>query len=423
MTCRETQKRLVDLFDCRPPHDLEEIESHLAACEDCARESAAIQAAAGLIRPPYRVEPSPDFKERVMNRITQTEAIPHPRRWVFRLALAAAAAAVAIFVFGQPGQSPAVNLMAQSVEAMSNLQSVHIVARMRTAPNDNFEYLNPQMDWVPLEIWKQFGETPKWRVEKPGRVAVMDGASSLMFMRPTNEAVHGGVRPGFLEWVGALLQADQLMENELAYARAQRASARLAEEGSHYVLAVQRVAQGDFRNDWLLNKSVSESNNTRVYRFDRATKLLESMQLILNAGTGDVPVFEITSITYNEAFDPKVFTIELPKNAITVVSPEQMPATRPLPQSPKETAAAFFDALSRQDADALLAVYPASAAPAWLKQITSLQVVSIGEPFQSGLYRGWFVPYEITINGEAKKHNLAVRNDNPTHRWVFDGGF
>jgi len=35
------------------------------------------------------------------------------------------------------------NLMAQSAQAMSNLQSVHITARMRTAPQDNFEFIDP----------------------------------------------------------------------------------------------------------------------------------------------------------------------------------------------------------------------------------------------------------------------------------------
>ena len=82
----------------------------------------------------------------------------------------------------------------------------------------------------------------------------------------------------------------------------------------------------------------------------------------------------------------------------------------------------FFDALSRQDTDELLAVYPVSAAPPWAKRFASLQVVSLGEAFQSGGYPGWFVPYVIKFNGETKKHNLAVRNDNHAHRWVFDGG-
>ena len=50
-------------------------------------------------------------------------------------------------------------------------------------------------------------------------------------------------------------------------------------------------------------------------------------------------------------------------------------------------------------------------------------MISIGEPFQSGLYTGWYVPYEVVLpDGTRKKMNLAVRNDNPAHRWVWDGG-
>lgn len=357
-----------------------------------------------------------------MQKITELETTRSRWRWTPRLALAVAVAAIAIIVFAQPGHSPALALMAQSAEAMSNLQSVHITARMRTAPNDNFEHINPKLDWAPLEIWKQFGDMPKWRVEKPGRVAVMDGTSSLMLIRP-NFVVSGGPQPGFLEWVGALLNTGTLMETELAAARAQKASARLAEQDGHYILAVQRTAQGDFTNDWMLNKSVSTSNNTRIYRFDGGTRRLESMQLVLNTATGDIPVFEITAIRYNDALDAKLFTVDVPANAVRNVPAEQMPATRALPQSPKDAAAMFFEALAHHDTEELLTVYPAGAAPAWVSRIANLQVISLGEPFQSGLYRGWFVPYEIAINGESKKHNLAVRNDNPAHRWVFDGGF
>jgi hypothetical protein len=53
-----------------------------------------------------------------------------------------------------------------------------------------------------------------------------------------------------------------------------------------------------------------------------------------------------------------------------------------------------------------------------------LTVINIGEPFKSGLYPGEFVPYEIKFkNGEVKKMNLAVRNDNPNKVWIVDGGF
>jgi hypothetical protein len=52
-----------------------------------------------------------------------------------------------------------------------------------------------------------------------------------------------------------------------------------------------------------------------------------------------------------------------------------------------------------------------------------LQVISLGEPFQAKPYPGWFVPYEIKFkNREVHKHNLAIRNDNPTKRYMVDGG-
>jgi len=114
----------------------------------------------------------------------------------------------------------------------------------------------------------------------------------------------------------------------------------------------------------------------------------------------------------------------LPANVIRGVSPEEMAQSRPLPKSPKEAAEMLFDSYSREDWAGVLAVYPSSDVSARLKKAYGgLQVISTGEPFQSGFYRGWFVPYEIRLkSGYVKKHNLAVRNDNPAHRWVFDGG-
>ena len=358
-----------------------------------------------------------------MQKLTETEFAPR-RRWRFvpRLALIGAAAIVALVLFMPRSDSPAMNLMAQSAEAMSNLASVHITARMRTLPGDNFEYIDPKLDWVPLEIWKQFGDTPKWRVEKPGRIAVMDGTSSIMLMG-SESAVRGGRYPGFLDWLNGLLDTARIMDRELAGARAGQSTARLAQQDRHFILAVHRATAGDPRNDWLLSSSVSTSNHTRVYRFDAATRRLESMQVVLHTASGDVPVFEITAIRYNETFDPAVFTLNLPDNVVWSVPADQMPAAHSLPQSPKEAASMFFDGLSRQDWDTLLAVYSAGAPPKWATHYAGLQVVSLGEPYQVFPYPGWFVPYQFSLNGHTKKWQLAVRNDNPTHRWVFDGGF
>jgi RNA polymerase sigma factor (sigma-70 family) len=59
-----------------------------------------------------------------------------------------------------------------------------------------------------------------------------------------------------------------------------------------------------------------------------------------------------------------------------------------------------------------------------------LKVVSLGKPFKGRViewnnkeYAGIYVPYEIRLrNGFIKKWQLAIRCDNPEHRWYFDGG-
>jgi hypothetical protein len=438
MTCRQAQKSLMDLFDAEISPSASELRAHVDACEHCARAYDETRAALAVIEPPFRVQASPDFKERVMNEIAKIPTPAGGRRFLIPKLAFAVAGAVALVVLapllgslaGRKGHNggAALQLLAQSAAAMANLDSVHITARVRTWPQENFEHIDPARDWQPLEIWKQFGQMPRWRVEKPGRVAAMDGISSVLWIKP-DQAVRGGPRSGFLDWLAIVLDTDQLMRNELEAAKANSFAATVAEEKIKgvpaQVLRVKYTRRGVLSNDWLRNKNVSNSDHTRIYRFEPATKRLEAMQIVLHTGGADVPVFEITSIRYNEALDPALFTLTLPANVIWHVPPEQMPtASRPLPQSPKETAEVFFDAMSREDWELAATVYPATSIPDKLKQyVGGLKVVSIGEPFQSGLYRGWFVPYEIKLkSGYVKKHNLAVRNDNAAKRWVFDGG-
>jgi hypothetical protein len=137
-----------------------------------------------------------------------------------------------------------------------------------------------------------------------------------------------------------------------------------------------------------------------------------------------VVVFETTDIRYNEAMAPEVFTVALPEGVIWGVRPEQMPTDRPIPATARDAAEAFLEGLAQRDWERVLTVYAATAVPESLKSEGGLQVISIGEPFQSGQYGGRFVPYEVVLSdGTRKQWNLAVRNDNPPHRWVFDGGF
>ena len=119
---------------------------------------------------------------------------PRTRRIIMKSSITKlAAAAVIIIAIGfavhfmnksMPTAS-AEEVLAMATKAVSNLRSVYIKAEIRTIPNDNFELIRLNYDFVTNEMWKQFDGTPqgKWRIEKPGRVVVMDGTSSLLLIR------------------------------------------------------------------------------------------------------------------------------------------------------------------------------------------------------------------------------------------------
>jgi outer membrane lipoprotein-sorting protein len=422
---------MVDLFDT---NDQTLLRDHLAACAPCAAEFEETLNAMARIELAQRVCASPDFTERTMDKLTAELSAAHAvrpriRTRPFLRAFATAAVILGIVLilpyFGSLGTNRAATaLLAQSMEALNGLRSVHILARMRTPPGDNFEAIGAGYSFQPVEMWKEFGAAPRWRVENPGRVVVMDGTRATLFMKP-NRVVHGGRYAGFIEWLKPLLDPEQVLAAELHAAQKGESRAAVRQEGPRVTLTATRKAQGEFSNDWGRNSSVPESDHTRVYQFDASTNRLIGLQVILHDSGKDTVVFEITDIRYNEPIAPELFTVTVPDDVISDVPPEQMPVNRPLPATAREAAQTFLEGLAQRDWDRVLAVYPAIAIPESLKRCGgTFQVISIGEPFQSGLYGGWFVPYEIRwVDGHFKSWNLAVRNDNPAHRWLQDGGF
>ena len=434
MTCWSARRRMADLFDRPEAPGGAELQAHLEVCGGCAREFAGARSALASIEPGPRVRASLDFKERTMKKLAKELTAAQAARPGIRttpfLRLAFMAAAVLALVLALPylgslgSNRGAVTLLAQSVQAMSEIRSVHILARMRTQRGDNFEFIGAGYDFQPVEMWKEFGAMPRWRVENPGRVVVMDGTQSTLFIKPTR-VVRGGRNAGFVEWLRPLLDPEQVLAAELRAAQKGESRATLRQEGARVTLTAWRKAQGEFVNDWGRNASVSQSDHTRIYQFDAATNRLTGLQVILHDGSQNVLVFEITEIRYNEPVAPELFTVALPDGVIGDVPPEQMPVNRHIPATARDAAVTFLEGMARRDWEQVLMVYDATAVPEGLKRYGGgLRVLSIGEPFQSGLYAGWYVPYEIVLADGTRKHfNLAVRNDNAAHRWVQDGGF
>lgn len=435
MTCRSARRRMADVFDSAEVSTGAELRTHLEVCGACAAEFAGARNALAAVEPVQRVRASSSFKERTMNKLagelTAAQAAK-PRPWarpLFRLAFSTGlilAIVLALpYLSGNHSQSGAIALLAQSVEAMPALQTVHITARMRTLPRDNFEMIGLNYDFVPVEMWKDFGAPPKWRVEKPGRVVVMDGTASLLLIGG-NRAMRGGARTGFVEWLLPLLDPDQVLQSELKAARQGKSQATLTtptDPGSHEtLLRVARRAEGDLTNDWLKNKSVFESDHTCVYRFDAATSRLAGLQILVHSSGQDVPVFEITSIRYNEPLPADLFTLALTADVSWLGTAEDLPVSGAIPGTPRDAALAFLEGAASQDWQRAASVTKVD--DRLKRSYGGIQVLSVGEAFRSGTYPGWFVPYEIRFpKGETHKHNLAVRNDNPQKRFILDGGF
>lgn len=357
------------------------------------------------------------------------------RKIMFRLTKIAAAAVVLIAVVfgitlmnGTLAEVSASEILQDAVDAVNDIWSVHMKAKMRTRPGDNFGNVSLNLDLVDIEMWKYVEEdgTLKWRVEKPGRVLLMDGEKTMMFIRPNYGVMKKEAWPlgCFDSWMGRLLNVGELLDNELQMAKAGgREMCVLNEEiygREKIVLEVEAKAKvaGD---DYLRNKFIFDSDRLMVYRFDAETKLLEDLKIYVQ----DVLIFEVTDIEYNEGFGEDVFELDLPEDMVWSVEPEVLANNEYYENmGPREAAEAFFTACSEEDWDEVLKFLNRTEIPERMKNyLGGLEIVSIGEPFTSDGYaskgKGFFVPYEIKFKPYVRA--ALVSKDNPADRFVITG--
>ncbi len=117
---------------------------------------------------------------------------------------------------------------------------------------------------------------------------------------------------------------------------------------------------------------------------------------------------------------------------------EEQSYTKLTGMTPEQMARQFIEACGRDDWETAARFMPPALLkqdPNFLPRFTNgyggMQIISLGKPFKgmvtvSGMrvpYPGIWVPYEIRLrDGQIKKWNLAIRCDNPEHRWYWDGG-
>ncbi len=197
MNCAECRENLVACVEgLLDREESLQCQAHLETCVSCRAEYAAITrlqrqlvargpatAGVSLVEPVMRRVHQEQFKperETIMSTILK-------HRWGFGLGATASAAAIiliALLISTPKIQAAAAEVMTKGAQAVAKLTTIHLRGQLRTAPADNFSAIMPDQDFITIELWKQFEPELKWRVEKPGRVAVMDGQSTLLFIKP-----------------------------------------------------------------------------------------------------------------------------------------------------------------------------------------------------------------------------------------------
>lgn len=348
------------------------------------------------------------------------------------IVLIAAVLSLTVWDKGVPN-AMASEVLASAIEAVQNTYSIHIKAKLRTLPQDNFSHIDLEREFVPVEMWAKQCKDGRvlMRIDKPRRQVTMNGEMATMLINHNyvvqDKTPHYGVYDS--DWLMKLMIVNELLENELEMAK---------DDSKHEItvyhdkidgqelLVLQRQSRANVsEGDYLRNKFIRDADRTFYYYFDPETKILVGMQTLVHTEDEDVMVFEITDIEYNPEVADSHFTLDIPKNATYYKQPEVLPDNEKYASmTPKEAAQAFFTACAEENWEEYLKFNNESKVnEGWKRVIGGIEIISIGEPFQSEGYSGWFVPYEIKQkSGHVKKHNLALRNDNPAKRWIVDGG-
>jgi outer membrane lipoprotein-sorting protein len=448
MKCNYISENIVDMFDeSISSIRKDELLKHLEVCPDCSEEYHKIKQAISAIRPKIQINASESLTDKVIRGLSKTEEkrstgkiriIPMFSPAWKKIASIAAVLVIAfalIPLFNHTGwfqnKSYAANaLIKKSILAMEGIKSVFMNFKVRTQPGENFDFIDINAGFVTHKLWRTFAEPPRWRIEKPGRIVMMDGKNQYLYMVSPGLALIGGPDAGFMGWMKIFLDPMKILGVEKDFAEKSKAEYRIAESGNTFILTVKAKATGDFRNAYLLNSSVPESDSRRVYTFDKPTKRLISVEIFVESGNTEYQVIKVSDIRYDLAVPESTFAIDLPeglnwKKASEVYNPNQTGVTAP---TSEQVARMFFEACQKEDWVTVEKLDPAvmqsTQAGMIKKMLGGLTINFIGKSFKSGEYPGEFVPYEIRFkSGEIKKMNLALRNDNKEGKWYIDGGF
>jgi hypothetical protein len=161
----------------------------------------------------------------------------------------------------------------------------------------------------------------------------------------------------------------------------------------------------------------------------------------------------VTAVAIAKGAAASASTLTLIKGALKIMAWTKAKTAMAGAAAPAQVAQTFFDVCAKEDWAEAAKYWPPGLLkrrPDFMNGFTNyfggLEIVSLGKPFKGRIilagipagerkrmgaqgarkdfdYPGVYVPYEIRVKcGDVRKWQLAIRCDNPEHRWYFDGG-
>lgn len=447
MECETCQQKMVNLFDTQVnPTEYTEIMDHIRQCSQCQLEYAENEKVVALLKPTQQPVAPFLLKQNIMNQLKMEEAkMSNTKAKSIKISprykrILSVAAALAVFLIAIPiidsntkifnrTARAANTLIESSMNASQLIRSMVITFRVRTDAFDNFSLVGTNYQMVKHTIHKTFGTPEKWRLEKEGRILVSDGQFQYLQAIKSQQFYRATIGYNMAEWFQILLEPAKILMKEQGNLKGKDSKFKMEEKGEEILFTITSGAQGNFINDYCRNTSILESDNRREYVFDKNTKLIKSLRIFILEGKKETLILELDKIDYNTSIDSALISMVIPAGATWNDLTQTIDSDVFKNISSRRAAELLFEGMAKRNWELVTQTFSLFKGTTQnvneLKDIYGgLTILGIGEPFKSGQYPGEFVPYKVKLkSGKVKRHNLAMRNDNPNKVWIVDGGF
>ncbi|MDE7437550.1 MAG: hypothetical protein K2M93_03610 [Muribaculaceae bacterium] len=374
-----------------------------------------------LLKPRRDIKASDELRQRVSDVLNKRVRNRKKLNWLFGGISLSAVAAVLLLLLIPSGIS-AKEILSEAIKAIGNAEMIEMVAEVRTRPIENFRYIDINEDFVAHHIdISRSDSVLKWRVDKGERIAISNGTDIYTWMPSLNLGWHleNSDSENVLGYIANLLKPREILETELNnFISNKNAEYKVKREGNDIILTVKAPPQGNFDNPYLLNTSISESENIRRYVLEADTKRLKSATVSVLSGDREIVVLKISSIKYENG---KSDINCLPKDVKFIETENRPDGLKGL--SAEEAASAVLNAFENWN-DSILAkvMIPEIYNTVYRDKYHGSKLISIGRSFTSGIGNSIFVPYTLELRDKTiQRHNIALQKTD-SRGWVVVGG-